>query len=79
MKGDNLPSFLYRVVELLTPHRSYLEELADSGAEIECFVGIFAVGLCDQSYPHDLLAALAALRINVRLDLYPANDGENEN
>ena len=78
VKGDDLPSFLYRVVELLTPHRSYLEELSDNGAEIECFVGIFAVRLCDQSYPHDLLAALSSLRVNLRFDFHKANDGEIE-
>jgi hypothetical protein len=76
--GDDLPSFLYRLVELLTPHRSYLEELSDRGAEIECFVGIFADRLCDQIYPHALLAALAELRVNLRLDFYGANDGEIE-
>lgn len=69
--GEDIPLFLHRVVELLMPHRVYLEQLSDDNGEMECFIGVFATRLCDQLYPHDLLASLASLRINLRFDLYP--------
>lgn len=76
--GDNIPTFLERVVSLLSPHQKYLEHLSDDGAEIECFIGIFADGLCDQGYSHELLASLSALRINLRFDFYSADDQKTD-
>ena len=67
---DDIPTFLARLVSQLSRHRNYLHELSDSGGEIECFIGIFPTRLCDQQYSHNLLAMLADLRIDLRLDYY---------
>ncbi|KLU03493.1 hypothetical protein RISK_004497 [Rhodopirellula islandica] len=74
--GDDISTFLGRFVDLMSPHRSFLEQLSDGGAEIECFIGVFATRLCDQMYSHSLLGSLAALRVNLRFELYPADDRE---
>ena len=71
--GDDIPTFLGQLVTKLSQHRDYLHELSDGGGEIECFIGIFPDRLCDQLYPHNLLALLADLRINLRLDVYGEN------
>ena len=76
--GDDIPAFLQRVVDLLSPHRRYLEELARDGGEIVCFVGIFADRLCDQMFPHELLQAISSLRVNLRFDFYTSEDRTNE-
>lgn len=76
--GDDLPTFLECVIALLSPHRGYLEHISDEGGEIECFIGIFADRLCDQSYPYELLASLAELRINLRFDFYKIDDAESD-
>jgi hypothetical protein len=47
-----------------------LQQVVDEGGEILCFVGIFTDTNCDQILPFGLLAALAELRISLRLDLY---------
>jgi hypothetical protein len=74
--GEDIPAFLGRLVDRLSLHRNYLEQLSDAGAEIECFIGVFATRLCDQAYSYGLLGSLAELRVNLRFDLYPADDRE---
>lgn len=68
--GDEIPTFLEQIVALLSQHRAFLERVSDGGGEIECFIGIFPDRLCDQCYSHELLASIAALRINLRFDYY---------
>lgn len=68
--GERLSEFLWSVVKLLSPHRKFLMELAASGGEIECFVGLFTERNCDELFPCDLLSAFGNMKIGLRLDIY---------
>lgn len=70
--GEDLPTFLYRVVDLLAPAKAYLTQLSQNKTRIECFVGIFPTQLCDQCYFCELLLQLAELHVDLRLDMYSA-------
>ena len=67
--GELVP-FLWHLVGTLEPHQDFLQRMVQEGGTIECFVGVFTDTNCDQVVPFDLLGKLAALRVDLRLDLY---------
>lgn len=68
--GQSIPEFLSTLIEQLSPAKSFLTQVVSEGGEIECFIGVFANGLCDQSYPPDLLRTLGTLGVSLRFDYY---------
>jgi hypothetical protein len=70
MHDQELVSFLRHLIRILEPSRTFLQRIVEEGGAIEFFVGVFTDTNCDQILPHDLLARLADLRIDLRLDPY---------
>lgn len=69
----DLVPILEEIVERLESRRDRLRSLVESGARIELFCGVFPEFNWDEILPFELMAQLADLNINLRLDVYPAN------
>ncbi len=48
--------------------------MAQEGGAVELFCSVFAAGNWDEILPHSLMRDLAGLHIDLRLDVYPAED-----
>jgi hypothetical protein len=68
--GEDIPTFVAKLSKTLRPSRDFLRQIHDEGGATECFMGIFAKGLCDQLFSAELLADLGELRLGLRLDYY---------
>ncbi len=79
LDGEDLAEFLFRIAQQLHPAKEYLRSVVDDGGTIECFIGIFITGLCDQILPAKLLTQLGELGISLRLDYYKFSDNTESN
>jgi len=70
--GENLEQFLWRVLQRVEPIRELLASITNDNGNAECFVGLFATGLCDQSLSAKLLVEFGQRGIDLRLDYYPS-------
>ncbi len=67
----DLAPFLETVTSRLQKHASFFETLQASNGRAELFVGWFLNGNTGEVLPHALLRAMAALGLDLALDLYP--------
>lgn len=66
----DLPAGVRAALDLLTPHKTFLSELADKGAQIRLFVGWFSESNSRDILDWELLRDLAALKVSLDLDFY---------
>jgi hypothetical protein len=72
--ASDLGPVLEALVEKLQRHDRFFHRIVREGGEVELFCGVFAAGNWDESLHHALLGRLAALQVNLRLDVYPKAD-----
>ena len=63
---------LEELVERLREHRAFFRRLAEEDGRTEFFCGAFVDGSWDKEIPWRLLRSLGAMRIGLRLDVYPS-------
>jgi len=68
--GEDIAMCLSRLAEQLKPAAHFLTQLTEEGGRIQCFLGVFANGLCDQEFPAKLLKAFGQLNVDLRIDYY---------
>ncbi len=73
-RATELALVLEELVERLQGHEPFFHRVVQEGGVVELFCGVFAAGNWDEVLPHSLMGRLAALRIDLRLDVYPRND-----
>ena len=68
---SNVETFLCRTAQKLRPHQLFFKHLRDTGGKLELFIGLFASGgnIC-ATLPHDLLATVGDMGIDLGLDIY---------
>jgi hypothetical protein len=66
---------LENLVRRLQKHERFFHRIVRDGGSVELFCGVFAAGNWDEILSHSLMGQLAALRIDLRLDVYPKGDG----
>ena len=71
----DLHAVLAGLVERLEEHWLFFHRIVNEKGVVELFCGVFADGNWDEVLPHALLARLADLRIDLRLDVYPKKSG----
>ena len=75
--ASELGVVLESLVERLQGHRQFFHRVVQDGGTVELFCGVFAAGNWDEILSHSLMGALAALRVDLRLDVYPKDDQSN--
>ena len=70
--------FLETVTLRLQKHASFFETLQASNGRAELFVGWFLNGNTGDVLPHALLRAMAALGLDLALDVYPPDEPRTE-
>ena len=73
--ASELVEVLEQLVEDLQRNEVLFHRIARDGGTVQLFCGVFAAGNWDEVLPHLLLGRLAALEIDLRLDVYPRDDG----
>ena len=69
--ATDLGPLLRNLLGSLAAHRAFFRRIVEDGGTVELFCGVFADGNWDEILGHALLGALARLRIDLRLDVYP--------
>jgi hypothetical protein len=69
--ASELGIVLHDLVKRLQSHAPFFHRVVKGGGAVELFCGVFAAGNWDEILSHELLGNLAALRIDLRLDVYP--------
>ncbi len=69
-----LAPVLQDLVERLQPHAEFFSRVVREGGRIELFCGVLAGGNWDEVLPYELLGRLAALAVDLRLDVYPNDE-----
>lgn len=64
------------LLEPLATHHAFIRRVVDEGGRVELFCGVFPDGNWDEILDHALLGALASLRIDLRFDVYPRQEGD---
>ena len=72
--ADELSRVLENLVDELQCHRPFFHRVVQQGGTVELFCGVFADGNWDEVLSHSLMRALAALHVDLRLDVYPKDD-----
>lgn len=75
--ASELTVLLEDLVQRLQKHQQFFHRVVREGGSVELFCGVFAAGNWDEILSHSLLGKLAALQVDLRLDVYPdhANAG----
>jgi len=68
----DLGPVLEDLVEKLQRHEAFFARIVREDGAVELFCGVFAAGNWDEVLSHSLLGRLAALHIDLRLDVYPS-------
>lgn len=68
--GQDIVEFLAKLLEQLRPCRDFLQQVSDTGGEVCCFVGVYTDRCCAHQFSRQLLADLAGLGLDLRLDIY---------
>jgi hypothetical protein len=71
---NELGSVLEDFVNRFQRHDDFFYRVVEDGGTVELFCGVFAAGNWDEVLPHSLMGQLAALRVDLRLDIYPKDD-----
>jgi hypothetical protein len=69
--ASELGIVLHDLVERLQSHAPFFHRVVQGGGAVELFCGVLAAGNWDEILSHELLGKLAALQIDLRLDVYP--------
>lgn len=69
--ASDLGPVLEALAERLQRHEPFFHRMVQEGGDVELFCGVFAAGNWDECLSHTLLGRLAALQVNLRLDVYP--------
>ena len=72
--ASELGVVLESLVERLQRHQQFFHRVVREGGSVELFCGVFAAGNWDEILPHALMGQLAALQVDLRLDVYPKDD-----
>jgi uncharacterized protein DUF4279 len=72
--ASELGVVLERLVERLQRHQQFFHRVVQEGGVVELFCGVFAAGNWDEVLSHSLMGTLAALQIDLRLDVYAKDD-----
>jgi hypothetical protein len=72
--GSELGVLLEGLVERLKRHQQFFHRVVRDGGSVELFCGVFAAGNWDEVLSHSLMGELAALQMDLRLDVYPKAD-----
>lgn len=72
--ASELGVVLEDLVERLQKHKRFFHRIVREGGTVELFCGVFAAGNWDEVLSHTLMSQLAALRVDLRLDVYPKKD-----
>jgi hypothetical protein len=67
---ETLTDSLLRCLELLEPHRAFLDQLVRTGGYIEVFVGWFMGGNTGEALGSELLQRMGNLGVSLSLDIY---------
>jgi hypothetical protein len=73
-EAPELGAVLEGLVERLQRHQQFFYRVVRDGGSVELFCGVFAAGNWDEILSHSLMAKLAALQVDLRLDVYAKND-----
>lgn len=73
--ASELGVVLEGLVGRLQRHQQFFHRVVRDGGSVELFCGVFAAGNWDEILSHSLMGQLAALRVDLRLDVYP-KDGD---
>lgn len=69
--ASELGEVLNGLVEQLQRHEQFFRRIVEEGGSVELFCGVFAAGNWDEILSHSLMGRLAALHVDLRLDVYP--------
>lgn len=69
--ASELGVVLEGLVKRLQRHRQFFYRVVQDGGTVELFYGVFAADNWDEILSHSLMSELAALRVDLRLDVYP--------
>ena len=72
--ASELGGVLEGLLERLRSHQQFFHRVVREGGSVELFFGVFAAGNWDEILSHRLMGDLAALRVDLRLDVYPKDD-----
>jgi hypothetical protein len=70
-EASELEVVLEGLVQRLQRHQEFFHRVVRDGGSVELFCGVFAAGNWDEVLPHSLMGKLAALHVDLRLDVYP--------
>ncbi len=70
-KASELGIIIERLIARLQAHELFYHRIVEDGGAVELFCGVFADGNWDEIISHSLMSQLAALKIDLRLDVYP--------
>jgi hypothetical protein len=73
-RASELGVVLEDLVERLQSQETFFHRVVREGGAVELFCGVFAAGNWDEVLPHSLMGRLAALRVDLRLDVHPTDD-----
>jgi hypothetical protein len=75
VKGASELGFVLEgLVVRLQRHERFFCQVVREGGSVELFCGVFAAGNWDEILSHSLMGKLAALRVDLRLDVYPKDE-----
>lgn len=72
--ASELGTVLEGLVARLRRHGEFFQRIAREGGSVELFCGVFAAGNWDEVLSCELLGQLAALHLDLRLDVYPSQN-----
>jgi len=73
-EASELGVVLEGLVGSLQRHQQFFHRVVHDGGSVELFCGVFVAGNWDEVVSHSLMGQLAALRVDLRLDVYPKDD-----
>lgn len=76
--GGDLDERLWTAAQFLEPKGDFLREIVETGGRNEFFIGCFFDRMSGETLQWQVLSALAKLRIDVALNLYPFIPGKSE-
>ena len=73
-RASELGVVLESLAERLQRHQQFFHRVVQDGGSVELFCGVFAAGNWDEILSHSLMGELAALQVDLRLDVYPKDN-----
>jgi hypothetical protein len=70
-KASELGIVLEQLIARLQAYELFFHRIVEDDGAVELFCGVFADGNWDEAISHSVMSQLAALKIDLRLDVYP--------